>query len=343
MTGKEPTGRRVTVSEKVAFLSRPEIYPDVSTTVEVVETHMSWVFLSSRLAHKLKKPVHYAFLDFRTLESRRRNCHEEVRLNRRLAPAVYIGAVPLSLDGTGRLTLDGEGEVVDWLVRMNRLPADNMLDHAIAGGGPDPTDLTAVVGLLAQFYGRAESVELGVVEFRDRLAATAAENRTELLAPEFDLPAGRIDSICDALERMLANGAPIFEKRIAGGFIVEGHGDLKPEHIYLGPQPAIIDCLEFNRDFRILDQVDELAYLAVECERMGSADTGKSILEGCCGLLHDHPPVALIDFYKAHRALLRARLAIAHLRDEDVREPGKWRPRALEFLDLAGHYAGRIA
>jgi aminoglycoside phosphotransferase family enzyme len=124
--------------------------------------------------------------------------------------------------------------------------------------------------------------------------------------------------------------------------VVEGHGDLRPEHVYLGPEPAVIDCLEFNRDFRIQDWADELAYLAMECERLGSPGVGKVILETCCRALDDRPPATLIDFYKAYRALLRANLAIQHLRDEDVGDPEKWRLRTAEYLDLAETYAGRL-
>jgi aminoglycoside phosphotransferase family enzyme len=330
--------RRITLGEKVAFLSRPDIYPNHPTAVEVVETHMSWVFLTLSLAHKLKKPVHYDFLDFRTLESRRRNCHAEVRLNRRLAPDIYIGAVPLTLEPSGHLRLDGDGMPIDWLVRMRRLPADRLLDGAIAGNTVGADDLERVARLLASFYRDAKRPRIAPAEFLKGLTAAIAKNRQELVAPEFDLPAARVNAISDALDTILAREAPLFERRIHDGCVVEGHGDLKPEHVYLGPEPAVIDCLEFNRDFRILDWVDELAYLAVECERLGSRETGEEIMAICCRLLDDAPPAALIAFYKIHRALLRARLAIAHLRDDDVREPGKWRPRALEYLSLAEGY-----
>lgn len=341
-TGDGRTGRKVTLAEKVGFLSRPEIYPDDSTRVDVVETHMSWVFLSKSLAHKLKKPVHYDFLDFRSLEARRRNCNEEVRLNRRLAAEIYIGAIPLTLEAMGRLRLDGEGEAVDWLVRMHRLPAERMLDRAIVNATVTDSDLMAVARLLAEFYSGADRPDISAVDFRRRLTTAIEQNRQELESPEFDLPVSRIDAISQALQKMLTSHPTLFERRIQEGCLVEGHGDLKPEHVFLGRKPAVIDCLEFNRDLRILDRVDELAYLAVECERLGSADTGNAILKACCGFLDDDPPERLIHFYKAHRALLRARLAIAHLRDDDVREPGKWRPSALRFLKLAETYSRRV-
>jgi aminoglycoside phosphotransferase family enzyme len=128
-----------TLSDRVAFLSCPETYPDPPERVEPIETHMAWVFLSEQHAWKLKKPVRTRSLDFSTVEARRRDCLLEVELNQRLAPGVYQGIVPLTVDASGRLHLasgsDGpQGAVVDWLVQMRRLPRALMLDARIAAG-----------------------------------------------------------------------------------------------------------------------------------------------------------------------------------------------------------------
>ena len=338
----DPAEHGATLAKKVAFLSRPDSYPDAPPRVEVVETHMSWVFLTDRFAHKLKKPVRYEFLDFSSLEARRRSCQDEVRLNRRLAPKVYIAAVPLVADAEGGLQLDGGGEPVDWLVRMHRLPSDRMLDHAIRQGTVQVEELQAVARLLAGFYKDAIRVAVPPAVFRRRLADAILQNRQELVLPEFGLNADPVEAVCDALGKVLMDDAALFERRLRGGCVVEGHGDLRPEHVYLGPGPAVIDCLEFNRDFRILDWVDELAFLAMECERLGSPGAGRMILETCCRELDDRPPAALIHFYKAGRALLRAKLAILHLRDDDVRAPEHWRSQAMEYLGLARTFAGRL-
>lgn len=336
------TTRRVGLAEKVAFLGAADAHPGEAGPVQVVETHMSVVFLSERFAHKLKKPVRYEFLDFRTLTARRRSCREEVRLNRRLAPRVYIDAVPLTVDAAGALHLDGEGEAVDWLVRMHRLPADRMLDAAIRNGTVQPGELQAVARLIAAFYAGAAPVALAPATFRRRLADAVARDRRDLEADEFELPAEPVAAVCAALGRALEDDAALFDERLAAGCVVEGHGDLRPEHVYLGPRPAVIDCLEFNRDFRILDRVDELAYLAMECEGLGAADIGTEILESCCRALGDRPPPKLVAFYKAYRALLRARLSILHLRDAEVADPGKWRRRALDYLALAEGHARHL-
>ncbi|MBE9555010.1 MAG: hypothetical protein IMF05_16210 [Proteobacteria bacterium] len=340
---RDPAEHKVTLAEKVAFLSLPAAYPDATMHVEVVETHMSWVFLTEQFAHKLKKPVRYEFLDFRSLEARRRNCQEEIRLNRRLAPKVYIGAVPLVIDAGREFQLDGKGKIVDWLVRMRRLPSERMLDRAILQDTVQEEELQGVARLLADFYKNATRAAIPPPEYRRRLSDAVTENGRALLAPEFDLPAGVVAGVCDTLRETLVDSSSLFDSRIQHRHVVEGHGDLRPEHVYLGPDPVVIDCLEFHRDFRILDWADELAFLAMECERLGSPGAGKSILEACCRELDDWPPAALIHFYKAHRALLRAKLSILHLCDDDIRDPEKWRLRTMEYIGLANAYAGRLS
>jgi aminoglycoside phosphotransferase family enzyme len=339
---RDPAEHKVTLAEKVAFLSLPTAYPYATMHVEVVETHMSWVFLTELFAHKLKKPVRYEFLDFQNLEARRRNCEEEVRLNRRLAPKVYIGTVPLVVDVDRELQLGGKGKVVEWLVRMRRLPSRRMLDRAILQGTVQDEELHSVARLLAGFYKKAIRAVIPPPEYRRRLSHAVAENGRALLAPEFDLPADVVAGVCDMLHETLIDSSPLFDSRVQHRHVVEGHGDLRPEHVYLGPYPVVIDCLEFHRDFRILDWADELAFLAMECERLGSPESGTAILKASCRELDDRPPAALIHFYKAHRALLRAKLTILHLQDEDVRDPEKWRLRAMEYIGLANAYAGRL-
>ncbi|MCK5621698.1 MAG: hypothetical protein KAJ11_05350, partial [Alphaproteobacteria bacterium] len=219
---RDQAEHKVTLAEKVAFLSLPAAYPDATTRVEVVETHMSWVFLTELLAHKLKKPVRYEFLDFRSLEARRRNCEEEVRLNRRLASKVYIGAVPLTVDVEKELRLDGKGQIVDWLVRMRRLPSERMLDRAILQDTVHDEDLQGVARLLAGFYKKAIRAAIPPPEYRHRLSHAVTENGRALLAPEFDLPADIVTGVCDMLRKTLVDSSPLFDSRVQHRHVVEG-------------------------------------------------------------------------------------------------------------------------
>jgi aminoglycoside phosphotransferase family enzyme len=325
---------------KVALLSRPASYPEPTTHVEVRETHMSWVFLTERYAYKLKKPMRYPYLDFSTLARRRHNCEEEVRLNRRLAPDVYLGVVALTRDATGQLTLEGAGEPVEWLVKMRRLPADCLLDVAIGARRVPPDGLARAAQRLAEFYQAAPSTALGTDAYRERIGERLETNCAVLVRAQYGLPAGRVRAVCAAQRMLLEQYAATVEARAA--FVRETHGDLRPEHICLAPEPVIIDCLEFNRDFRLLDPVDELSFLAMECEHLGDPRVGQVFLDAYRQLTRDLPPAALITFYQGVWAMLRARICVWHLDDPAVRDRAKWSARALDYLALAEAYVRKL-
>jgi aminoglycoside phosphotransferase family enzyme len=328
-----------TLEAKVGFLGRPDAYPEATSRVEAVETHMSWVFLADAHAYKLKKPVRYAYLDFSTPEARRRDCEQEVRLNRRLAPEVYLGVLPLVCDAEGRLRLGGEGETVDWLVQMRRLPADRMLDHLLRGGTVTHAEIARLARLLARFYAAAPAEAIAPEAYRQTLAGRIEDNLRELTSPEFGLDPDLPERIARFQLTFLLDHADRFDRRVRQGRIVEGHGDLRPEHVCLLEEPVVIDCLEFNREYRILDPVDELGYLALECERLQAPYVGRWLLDGYGEASGDVPPEALLHFYQSCRATLRAKLALWHLRDDGRHPPGTWRAAAGEYLELAQRHA----
>lgn len=324
---------------KVAFLSSPASYPE-QPAVEVVQTHMSCVFLTDRHAYKLKKPVRYAFLDFSTLDARRVHCEAELQLNRRLAPDVYLELVPLVAAPDGKLALGGGGEVVDWLVKMRRLPARLMLDQAIRDTSVTPEAVRRFTRVLAEFYRRAEPVVLGGAEYRRRFELDIEASHVELARPEYGWEPRLVEEVGAALSHALARQADALERRIAQRRIVEGHGDLRPEHICLEPMPLFIDCLEFKRDWRLLDPADELSYLALECEFAGAPWIGDIVMDTYLEVSGDDPPVALLHFYKGFRAAVRAKLSAWHLKDHpDPADQGKWIARAQRYLELAARHA----
>lgn len=321
--------------EKVAFLRRPSSYPEETRDVEAVETHMAWVFLTDRHAYKLKKPVRYEFLDFSTPEARREDCRAEVRLNRRLAPDVYLGVTALRVADGAELRLGGEGRVVDWLTRMKRLPEDRFLDRAIEAGAVDADRLRAAAVRLARFYDRAGRISLSAAAYLDRFRDYVAENHRELTRSDFPLPRRLADRIGRAQEDFLSARSGLLEARVRENRIVEGHGDLRPEHVCLVPEPVFIDCIEFSREFRTLDPADELSFLAVECERLGAEWVGEVFLDEYRSATGDRPAGELLDFYRSYRAYLRAKLSIWHLRDDHVTEASPWAERAGTYLELA--------
>lgn len=330
----------VPLEAKVAYLSRADTYPERPAAVEVVQTHMSFVFLSDHYAYKLKKPVRYEFLDFSTLEARRTDCLEEVRLNRRLARDVYLDVVALTLGPGGQLRLGGNGEAVEWLVKMRRLTRELMLDRAIVEGRASRDDVRRFMLVLTHFYRRAGTVVMEAERYRQRFERDIRANHRELLTRDYCLPRDLVEAITARQLDIVAREATLIEQRATGGKIIEGHGDLRPEHVFLGREPVFIDCLEFNRDWRLLDPVDEIAYLALECEHAGAAWIGDAALEIYNELTGEDPAAPLVRFYKSVRASLRAKLSAWHLRDHpDSAAQAKWTKRARAYLELAGRYA----
>ena len=322
----------VALEEKVAFLLDPAAYARIERVppceVRSVETHMAWVFLTDRHAWKLKKPVRYAFLDFSTVEARRRDGLEEVALNARLAPGVYLDVVPLALEPSGVLALGGDGPAVDWLVHMRRLPEALFLDRRLGSGGVGDREIGAVADVLARFYAAAVPVGISGEAYCARLGAAIVDDVEEL--GRHDPDSDGAEDIGAALVGFIEANTSLLEGRAS--HVVEGHGDLRPEHVCLDTTPVVIDCLEFNQDFRIVDPVDELAFLAMECGMIGAPAAGVAILRATCG---DDPPEALVGFYAAARALLRAKLALSHVWDVETANHERWRARGRSYLDLA--------
>ena len=323
---------------RLGFLMSRAAHGADPASAQLVETHMSWVIVAGERVLKMKKPVRYPFLDFSTPALRERNCREEIRLNRRFAPQVYLGLLALQWhDGRFALVpedrLPARGATVDWLVLMRRLPAERMLDRVIAAGALRPDDVDAVVAVLADFYRRAERSAMGAEAYVGRFRREQAVNRQILLHPRFEAVAAG-----DSLERLDAANdahAATLRHRVAQGRIVDGHGDLRPEHVCLNHPPVVIDCLEFSAELRQVDPFDELAFLGLECAVAGAPWVAQRLVDGAAAALGDRPPQALIHLYAANRAALRARLAVAHLLDTQPRTPERWLPLGRRYLGQA--------
>lgn len=323
------------LAAKLAFLRDPRAYPKPTGRVEAIETHLSWVFLTDDRVYKLKKPVRHECGDLTTLEGRRHNCLEELRLNRRLAAPVYIDALPLVSRPDGKLHIGGEGIAVDWLVVMKRLPETTTLQRRIAEERVTATDIERIAILLARFYRAAAPVPVDPGAYWARLCARIERETQALTRPTLGLPAARIRSAADRARSFASNNRSLIEGRAEQSRVIEAHGDLRPEHIFLLPAPTIIDCLEFSAELRRLDPAEELAYLALECAHLGAHWIGEVLFAVYARETGDRVPDALVGFYRCGRALLRARLAIAHLDDPAVLDPDKWRRQAAGYLELA--------
>jgi aminoglycoside phosphotransferase family enzyme len=329
------------VDAKLQALRSPSSYPEEASSVEVIETHFAWVFLVGQHAYKMKKPIGYPQLDLHSLEARKNNCEEELRLNRRLAPDVYRGLVPLVRADDGKLHVGGKGTPVDWLIWMRRLSSHLMLDRAIAAGTASTTALAQVGVLLARFYRQQSRVLYSPSEYIARLGQQIQADRSALLAPELRLEAAQVCAAAAAMNGLLAPLNAELSQRALEQRIVDAHGDLRPEHICLCEPPCIIDSLEFSEDLRALDSAEELAFLLVECEVAGDADAGMLVVSAYRHESHDPFSERLLNFYRSRRAMVRAKIIAWHLCDPTVMNIAPWREQAQMYVGLAEQYARR--
>ena len=337
MTESRPSS----LEEKVAFLMDARHYRRHAHAVTSIETHFAWVFLVGTRAFKLKKPLRQAPLDYGTIARRERACRAELELNRRLAPEVYLRVVALRRNHAGELTRASGAKVADWLVEMVRLPAARMLDRAIVAGAVDPRDLRRVVARLATFFRRARRQPMSARGYLNRLRRRVLANARELHSPDLALDSALVEEVIQAQLAFLEQRAPLLAGRSAR--LIDGHGDLRPEHIFLGTRSrnaCVIDCLEFDADLRRLDPAEEIAFLALECARLGAAAIARDLIARYALAAGDPVPQALMHFYMSRCAAVRAQIAAWHLRDAALAgQSRKWRARARSYLADALRHA----
>jgi len=313
------SGATIDLDAKVAYL-----HTLLGPGDEAIETHFAWVFLAGPRALKLRKPVRRDSMDYSTIAARRHDSEEEVRLNRRLAPHVYLGTLALTHEGAGRLTIGGTGETVDWLVEMRRIDRSRMLDAMLARGAVRDEDLVRVAALLASFYASEQAVVTQGEALRARLRAQVDANHAVLAT----LAASSARELQDVQLAFVDAHRDWLHARASGGCVIEAHGDLRPEHVLLDDPPAVIDCLEFDRNLRVMDRAEELAFLELECGRLGHPEVGRRITLECLARLGDDVPSALASFYRSHRAATRAKIYVWRATEPDGGPPQKSRETA---------------
>lgn len=269
----------------------------------VRETHIGVVFLVGDRAYKLKKPVDLGFLDFSTRQRRHAACVREVELNRRLAPDVYLGVTELS---------DVDGAPGDSLVVMRRMPDDRRLSTLVGSGVPIADGISSLARTIAAFHTSADRGPCVDAEgTRDALAGRWEASFAQVRSLATGLPDAELLAEIERLTRMfLAGRAPLFESRVNEGRILDGHGDLLADDIFLlDDGPRVLDCLEFDDRLRRLDGLDDVAFLAMDLERLGAADMGELLLDRYAEHTADPAPASLRAHYVAYRAFVRVKVA----------------------------------
>jgi aminoglycoside phosphotransferase family enzyme/predicted kinase len=331
---------------RLASLREPRAYPHPATEVQHLETHISHVLLAGDYAYKLKKPVDLGFLDFTTLEKRLAACQEELRLNRRLAPEVYLGVSTVcAADGRLRLRDDGceAGEqAVDYAVRMVRLPQDGMLDFLATHGRLARPHVLDAARQMARFHAAAERGP-AVARYGEP-EAIAAPIRQNFAQTEryigVTIPRARFERLGDWSERFLRERAALFAARVRAGRIVDGHGDLHLRNMCLYRDRVVIfDCIEFNPALRAGDAIGDIAFLTMDLDYRGLAALGNAFLNEYLERTQDYAGLALLDFYQVYHAYVRGKVN-SFLLDGAGSEADKLRAReeAGRYFELAERY-----
>ena len=332
----------IPIGPKIAFLKQKDNYPHPVKNLTFKETQFAWLFLTDKLIYKLKKAVKNALIDMSTRELRLKNCMEELRLNQRLSRNIYHGVVPLRLDAKGKLTFKGDAQIVDWLVQAKRIDETNTLQYAILHNTLNKGDLFRTAAFLIEFYKKAEPVMFDPSVFFERLKKSIETTYAELINPVYALPASLIQTLSSAMLIYMEGHKSLFLDRADKGKIIEVHGDLKPENICMGADSAIINCMELNKDQRIMDMVEELSFLTMECESIGNNSVGEVFFNTYTSLTADYPDESLINFYKLKSAFKRAHSVACEMQESALDTDPGWNGKATRYLQLAEQYYQKL-
>ena len=318
--------------ELVSAMLEPGFYPKRPSKVAHKETHISHLFLTDDLVYKVKKAVRFSFLDYSTLAKRRHFLNEELRLNRRLAPSVYLAVMPISFDATG-WRLGGWSGPAEYTLVMRRLPERRMLPFLLDSGQLTPEMMRAVGEVLAPFHAGAEPVQKSAAfDYPSNVQKEWAENLNDL-QPFFGTWIE--DDVFAALKKFgaefLDKHHDLFIRRINDGWIRDVHGDLHCEHICFAPEGIqIFDCIEFSPQLRRCDLASEIGFLLMDLEVRGGGNLVRPFLTRYLELLHDPDLPALLPFYECYRALVRGKVEALRSTGPDSNAPRYFR-YALRF------------
>lgn len=323
----------------LADLSRPSAYPWAPHGVELIETHISWVFLAGNRVLKVKRPVRYPFVDHSTVERRRRSCEAEVTLNRRLTEGVYLGVLPIAAGGDG-LVVGGPGPPVEWATLMRRLPGDRMLDRLLRDRARPDDLVDRLAERLIPFHRSAAPCPADVSAYDPSpvLIANLDEVRGFAGRPIGNHQFAVVDR---AVRAMVETDADLFRRRAAEGWVRDGHGDLRPEHVCLEDgRTQVFDCVEFSASLRCADVASDVAFLLMELDCAGAGGIAAGLVDRYRSAGIPLPP-ALLRVYRTHRALVRVKTGCLTWQTSGSLDPDL--PRFIQrYLNAAARDAVRI-
>ena len=326
----------------IQALLTPKPYPHPAPGITLVQTHISYVLLAGDFVYKIKKPVDFGFLNFTTLDKRKHFCQEELLLNRRLCPSLYLGLTAIT-EQDGAFFLDGPGTPVEYAVKMARMPEERMMAKVIAQGGLTPEILDRIIAILVPFYAQAEAgPDIEKFGTAQAVSVNVLENfdQTQGFIGCAALSREQFEAISSYARAFLAN-EQLFAGRIAAGRVRDCHGDLYSANICLADEIYIYDCIEFNQRFRYCDVASDVAFLAMDLDFHGLPQLSTYFIDQFCLTAGDNTLLPMLNFYKCYRAYVRGKIGLftAHAPEVDPATAETCLNQAKKYFALAERYA----
>jgi aminoglycoside phosphotransferase family enzyme len=325
----------------VEALLKPQAYPHKPQKIELVQTQMSFIFLTGEYVYKIKKPVNLGYLDYTTLEKRHFFCRQELNLNRRLCPDAYLAVVPI-VEEKGGLRIEGQGKAIEYAVKMKQLPQDRMMDVLLPQGQVTREMVARVAEKLMNFHQNAETnPKIAAFGRLDVIRHNCDENfaQTEKYIGT-SITAEKYQRIKNYTNNFIDSNASLFDKRVREGKIRDCHGDLHAAHVCFTDDICIYDCIEFNDRFRYSDVASEIAFLAMDLDRYQQGGLSRHLVNTYVELSHDEELLKLLNFYKCYRAYVRGKVESFKLDDPYIPEEEKAKvlTAAQSYFQLAESY-----
>lgn len=323
-------------------LKNPSLYGSDVDSVDILQTHISFVVLTGKYAYKIKKPVNFGFLDFSSLEKRKYYCEEEIRLNRRLCPDIYLDVVSLT-EKNGNIELNGDGQVIDYAVKMKEFPQEQIMTRLLEQGKVNEKVIDDICSILVDFYRSGEQFkdveQYGNIE---SVRKNTDENfeQTESVV-DVTIPKDTYDYIKNATDMFFHHKKDVFKKRIKEERIHDCHGDLHSGNIVVSDNIYIFDCIEFNKRFRYCDVASDVGFLAMDLDFLNHPFLSSYFIEQYVEKSGDEGIFDVMNFYKCYRAYVRGKVIGFKLSDPSVDKKEKQEivETAKKYFDLAHYYA----
>jgi hypothetical protein len=328
----------------VEALLSPEAYPEDPGKIELIQTHISFVFLTKNFVYKVKKSVNFGFLDFSTIEKRRFFCEKELELNSRLCPEIYLEVVPINKSNI--IKINGIGETVEYALKMKRLPQEKIMTVLLNENKVDNKTIDAIAKEIAQFHSKVQtSTEIEEYGSLKIIKTNWDENfsQTQKYVNQ-TIPVAEYQFIQNRVNNFMMKNRSLFENRVKNGKIRDCHGDLHSGNIFITEKICVFDAIEFNDRFRYSDVASDVAFLAMDLDFRQRPDLSAYFIERYMLYSKDRQLTKLLPFYKCYRAYVRGKVISFKLDDPDVsnEEKNAATKEAQAYFKLAADYAKNL-